>query len=976
MKLHKLVGESVSVTIDLDTSTVVQIENNITKAKHLLARKPELELHVPGMGIVEIEPVFCSNWIVEQASDNYLLFKCIDNVYELTKEITVYRDKARYRFCVKNRSGKPVETRLRIAIYLACGNGGFWGDSGVYGAGYNCKYYVDYGYAESWGTFSNTNTPGTVKAFQFEKHSYKSKSFPELRWIAVVNTTTGEGIVVKCLESECYGVVEDQFFNIELNLALPRKALELEASTCLTIEFIPFNGLKRVDYVDDDVIAGIEVSSIILPNTRCSGNLYIYPLKDVNVHLSGRLVYVRGMQSIGKRGYCIDRVVFGTREISIDTELSELYLKAFQPRAIRFQTSKELTWSFEEELYEIPYIVFFINQKIIKRAVSINPDVEDALGFVPKELSSFVERFVKENPVVESDFLEREASQPIYELVLSSRLNPRKILGKKLFDVKSSYVEKNVVEYLHRIDIQKYIDLWQKPVRDPVAVASTPFLGLALAYSVSKSEKIVNAFKNIANTFSELVFNNEFVTYYSAIHGGGGSDRFADFVLALDMFEDYMDEADVKKTYLALRFIGKEISKLLNTWTGNWELSEAVAVFAIAYKLGYIGSDVDMHKSLATVKRALNSFLPDGAWPELAGSYHVAVLNHLLKIGEILRYVNLFDVYTYTRQGDSVPVIKKALTWLWNILTPRDTVPSLEDTNEFVPPPDIFILPGIALNDETLMSIAFKLAISKHFESPYTYLRLLINNTSLEEYSERIRSVSRQRQKVVVFNESGRFVYREGEDKESLYMILDFGSQGGWHGHPDRLSFELYYKGVPLIVDAGSCGYYNPVHWTWCRKTIAHNTVTFKDFDHPEHVRGYIKAIEELSNGFKAVFALDIGVATIERSLKLLTNPIRVLVVRDRIRGSGTFRWNIHCRGEILRLYKDNVIELKADNVVYALLLPKGIKPFIEKGFRGLNEHVAYVFYENEVRNEGELWGAIILDRISDEKIDLVKNIM
>lgn len=971
MKLHKLAGDLVEVTVDLDTSIVVQVENKLSGAKHIFSRKPELELKTVGMGVVELEPSYCNDWSVEMCSHRELVATCRSGSLGYTKTIRVEEGKTTYSYCVKNLSNTSTDVRLRVALYLACGKGGFWGDEDALGATNTCRYYVSYGFGESWNTFSTAGTPGGSRGFLFEKHSYRSKWFPELKWIAVVDKSSGEGIVVKCLNPNCYAAVEDQFFNLEVNLVNPLEKLPPHGEACLTFELLPFSGLSRIDYVDDRFIVGIESPSIAKPSERYSGYLALFPLSDLRLQLEGHILHVRGMQSIGKRGYCVDRVTYTTRKTPLQLEKSTVEVEKYKPVKIKFQSITPIKWSFEEELYEIPFVTFTINGVFVRRAVSINPDIEDALAYVPDHLKKFAEKYVHENPPIESEFMEREASKPIYELILSTRFNPRKIVTKKIRIREDVF--KHVLSYLDRKGVRKFIEAWSTPVRDPRQIARAPVLDIAIAYRVTESGTALRALENTFRAFSDLVLEDSYVTYFSPVHGGGGVDHFADLVLALDLVESYLDESLVKDIYVALSFIGREVSKLLNTWTGNWELSEAAALLAIAYKLGYPGYDVDVYRALTTARRALESFLPDGGWPELAASYHIASISHLIKIGEISDYVGLFNLYTYSsRSIRDEPVIKKALMWLWNILTPRYTTPALEDTNEFIPPPDIFLLPGAHLYDKDLLAIAFKLrSYSNGFNSPYTYLRLLLDEVDLNTLEKETEYKPRAR--IVVLKESGRFIFRESEDQNSLYFILDFGPQGGWHGHPDRLSFELYYRGVPVVVDAGSGGYYNPLHWVWSRRSIVHNTVTFGTDDHPESSRGRLLELRELEDGFYAVFQFELDEErSVNRSV-LLSASDKILVVYDVVYGYGIFRWNIHCNGRVENRV-DSTVSLKINSTPYILVAPPGVILSVDSGYRGPNEIVPYVYYDLEIKGRGEMWGAIVLDE--DNRIKAVKKTM
>ncbi len=57
------------------------------------------------------------------------------------------------------------------------------------------------------------------------------------------------------------------------------------------------------------------------------------------------------------------------------------------------------------------------------------------------------------------------------------------------------------------------------------------------------------------------------------------------------------------------------------------------------------------------------------------------------------------------------------------------------------------------------------------------------------------------------FNDAGLYVMRSNWTKDASYLIFDAGPYGGYHGHEDKLSIELYALGQPFIVDSGSYTY-------------------------------------------------------------------------------------------------------------------------------------------------------------------------
>ncbi len=77
----------------------------------------------------------------------------------------------------------------------------------------------------------------------------------------------------------------------------------------------------------------------------------------------------------------------------------------------------------------------------------------------------------------------------------------------------------------------------------------------------------------------------------------------------------------------------------------------------------------------------------------------------------------------------------------------------------------------------------------------------------------------------LVFPESGYAVLRGGTASDPWWAALDFGPHGGWHGHYDKLNLVLFARGRMLGLDPGSHSYSLPLHDSWDRSTVAHNTV-------------------------------------------------------------------------------------------------------------------------------------------------------
>lgn len=78
----------------------------------------------------------------------------------------------------------------------------------------------------------------------------------------------------------------------------------------------------------------------------------------------------------------------------------------------------------------------------------------------------------------------------------------------------------------------------------------------------------------------------------------------------------------------------------------------------------------------------------------------------------------------------------------------------------------------------------------------------------------------------VGFNDAGLYVMRSDWTREARYLLFDAGPYGGYHGHEDKLSIELFAFGQPFIVDSGSYTYEKTDPFrTYFVGSQAHNTV-------------------------------------------------------------------------------------------------------------------------------------------------------
>ena len=80
---------------------------------------------------------------------------------------------------------------------------------------------------------------------------------------------------------------------------------------------------------------------------------------------------------------------------------------------------------------------------------------------------------------------------------------------------------------------------------------------------------------------------------------------------------------------------------------------------------------------------------------------------------------------------------------------------------------------------------------------------------------------------------SGYWMTRTSDtDRSARQLVMDAGPTGGFHGHYDLLSFELYGYGKPLIADPGLVRYDDSADRAWVVSTLAHNTISVDGLSH------------------------------------------------------------------------------------------------------------------------------------------------
>ena len=71
----------------------------------------------------------------------------------------------------------------------------------------------------------------------------------------------------------------------------------------------------------------------------------------------------------------------------------------------------------------------------------------------------------------------------------------------------------------------------------------------------------------------------------------------------------------------------------------------------------------------------------------------------------------------------------------------------------------------------------------------------------------------------------GGLMLRQGQGADQICVHMHYGPHGGAHGHPDKLGIIAYARGQLIAPDPGRVAYASPLHASWYKTTLAHNTI-------------------------------------------------------------------------------------------------------------------------------------------------------
>ncbi len=207
------------------------------------------------------------------------------------------------------------------------------------------------------------------------------------------------------------------------------------------------------------------------------------------------------------------------------------------------------------------------------------------------------------------------------------------------------------------------------------------------------------------------------------------------------------------------------------------------------------------HPQKGWLPLALRYIGADGGWKEGSPSYHMTAAQWLIPFPATLSFqgFNLFEQDAELRTR-----MTAFFTFPLRIMRPDFRLPNLNDG-------------GLSGSGAAWYAAAWSLTGEESL-LPWVSPDLFVDTpANLPPRNPPRRSVKLPDFGVAILND-------DGTDGRENWVLLDYGPHGGGHGHFDKLNVLSFLHGQPIHDDSGSA-YASPLHFSWLRNTLSHNTI-------------------------------------------------------------------------------------------------------------------------------------------------------
>ena len=335
-------------------------------------------------------------------------------------------------------------------------------------------------------------------------------------------------------------------------------------------------------------------------------------------------------------------------------------------------------------------------------------------------------------------------------------------------------------------------------------------------FEYSKSSQIDNIFYRISFLIDSWIkYNSE--NYNDGWHSYTTSIRIRNWIWMFRFVDELANNQRLNSLWIQIYWLYKNQECYLG---GNHYLENLISL--VIASLNFSGKQADkiFIESLENLKNQLDEqILKDGGHYEGSTSYHLSLLESLVLTGLWIRIFKKnvpkwLDLY-----------IKKMSNWSLNVLLNGSNYPRFNDSiydKEVVDIKNIIQLSKIYLNQDEYL---------KGHNSKFEQLNYLLRNYKSLNFCD-IDNLNEKSKKTDIkisnLPETGWTILKPNINWEIVFKSgFSAPSYLPGHSHSDVGSFDIFYKGNPIIVETGTSRYENSYIRNYERSGIAHNIIQF-----------------------------------------------------------------------------------------------------------------------------------------------------
>ncbi|HID07210.1 MAG TPA: heparinase, partial [Armatimonadetes bacterium] len=340
---------------------------------------------------------------------------------------------------------------------------------------------------------------------------------------------------------------------------------------------------------------------------------------------------------------------------------------------------------------------------------------------------------------------------------------------------------------------------------------------LGLAYQVTGDERYAKKAREILLAYAERYLSYPLHTVHGASKVGGGrvGSQTLDestWLITLSQGADLVWQTltDNDRTIIAEKLLlpaARDVILPHKIGVHNIQCWKNSAVGLVGFLLG----DAELiYEAIYNRERGYwtqmhKGVLPDGVWWEGAWGYHFYTLSALWNLTEAARNCGI-NLYGDELKGMFDAPLRFAM--------PNLRLPAFNDSGEV---------------DLRGRATFYELAFARYHDTRYvTLLRMSNrqNDFALWFGVGDLPTAEEIKWQSANYPRAGYAILARGKGDQATWLCLKYGPHGGGHGHPDKLNFILYARGLVIAPDPGTARYGIPIQRGWYRTTLAHNTLT------------------------------------------------------------------------------------------------------------------------------------------------------